>query len=96
MNGNHVKFLILSFRSRQRKFPELLQQRFNWKLAGTGQEMTATDVLMRLGYDRPTKTQATDCSRLLQKMTGGPLRRTASKRLFRMPPMLNQYNGEPY
>jgi hypothetical protein len=31
MNGNHVKFLILFFRSRQGQFPELLQQRFHFK-----------------------------------------------------------------
>lgn len=74
---------------------ELLLQRFNWNMRGSGQEMTATDVLMALGYDRPTKSQATDCSRLLQKMTGGPPRRTASKRLFKMPPELHRHIGPP-
>ena len=69
---------------------ELLLVRFNWKLPGQGAEMTATDVLLTLGYDRPTKTQATDCSRLLQKMTGAPPRRTASKRLFGMPPEISR------
>lgn len=75
---------------------ELLLQRFDWKRAGIGKEMTATDVLLLLGFERPSKAQATDCSRLLQKMTGGPPRRTASKRLFRMPPESYQNSSIPY
>lgn len=65
---------------------EILLQRFNWANPGIGIEMTATDVLLEVGFDRPTKTQATDCSRLLQKMTGAKARKSGSKRLFRMPP----------
>ncbi len=75
---------------------EMLQQRFDWKRPGQGTEMTATDVLMLVGYDRPNKTQATDCSRLLQKMTGGKPRRTATSRLFRMPPMVGVDHGAPF
>lgn len=64
---------------------EILLQRFNWAQPGYGPEMTATDVLLEVGFDRPTKSQATDCSRLLQKMTGAKARKSGSKRLFRMP-----------
>lgn len=64
---------------------EILLQRFNWAQPGHGIEMTATDVLLEVGFDRPNKTQATDCSRLLQKMTGAKARKSGSKRLFRMP-----------
>lgn len=74
---------------------EILQQRFNWNMPGKGAEMTATDVLLAVGFDRPTKTQATDCSRLLQKMTGSKPRRTANKRLFKMPPELERRTGAP-
>lgn len=67
---------------------EILQQRFNWVQRGHGSEMTATDVLLAVGFDRPTKTQATDCSKLLQKMTGDKPRKSGSRRLFRMPPII--------
>lgn len=65
---------------------EIVLQRFNWNMAGAGKEMTATEVLLLVGFDRPTKTQATDCSRLLQKLTGQKARRTGKGRLFKMPP----------
>lgn len=74
---------------------EILLQRFNWTMRGSGQEMTATDVLLAVGYDRPTKTQATDCSRLLQKMTGTKPRKSGSRRLFKMPPEVYRHNGPP-
>lgn len=65
---------------------ELVLQRFNWAAPGRGKEMTATEVLLSVGFDRPTKTQATDCSRLLQKLTGDKPRKSGSRRLFAMPP----------
>lgn len=74
---------------------EILQQRFNWRLPGQGAEMTATDVLLAVGFDRPTKTQATDCSRLLQKMTGAKPRKSGSRRLFRLPPEMDRRTGAP-
>lgn len=72
---------------------ELLLLRFDWQQACIGSERTATDVLLALGYDRPTKTQATDCSRLLQKLTGKPARKSGSRRLFRMPPELHRFGA---
>lgn len=75
---------------------EMLLQRFNWSLRGAGVEMTATEVLLAVGYDRPTPRQATDCSRLLQRLTGSKPRRTSSKRLFKMPPMVAQQTGHPF
>lgn len=70
---------------------ELLLSRFDWNRAKAGRELSATDVLLVLGFERPTKTQATDCSRLLQKLTGDKPRKSGSKRLFKMPP--EQYAG---
>jgi putative DNA primase/helicase len=65
---------------------ERLLQFFDWNRAGMGEAMTATDVLLCVGFDRPTKSQATDCSRLLQKLTGDKPRKSGSRRLFKMPP----------
>lgn len=74
---------------------EILLQRFNWSRPGVGRDMTATDVLLAIGFDRPTKSHATDCSRLLQKMTGAKPKKSGSKRLFRMPPEVSQ-NDTPF
>lgn len=69
---------------------ELLLQKFDWMQGGFGQEMTATDVLLAVGFDRPSKSQATDCSRLLQKLTGDKPRKSGSRRLFKMPPRTDE------
>lgn len=74
---------------------EIVLQRFNWLKAGQGREMTATEVLLVVGFDRPTKTQATDCSRLLQKLTGSKPRKSGSRRLFKMPPEVFQSYQQP-
>lgn len=75
---------------------EMLQTRFSWGKQGQGREMTATEVLLEVGFDRPTKTQATDCSRLLQKMTGNKPRKSGSKRLFSMPPKAEDRTAPPF
>lgn len=75
---------------------ELLLARFSWNMRGTGREMTATEVLLAVGYDRPSKGQATDCSRLLQKLTGGKPRKSGSRRLFHMPPEKSGFSGPAY
>lgn len=75
---------------------ELLLQRYDWNRAGQGMEATATDVLIQLGFDRPTKSQATDCSRLLQKLTGAKARKSGSRRLFKMPPKVREEYDPPY
>lgn len=65
---------------------ERLLQFFDWSRVGFGEQMTATDVLLAIGIDKPNKSQATDCSRLLQTLTGDKPRKSGSRRLFRMPP----------
>ena len=49
-------------------------------------EMTATDVLLSIGQDRPTKSQATQCGNILRKLTGRDARRTSKGRFYLMPP----------
>lgn len=75
---------------------ELLLQRFNWNMKGMGKEATATEVLIMLGYERPTKAQSTDCSRLLQKLTGAKPKKSGSKRLYKMPPEQTIRDGAPF
>lgn len=69
---------------------ERILQFFDWNRMAFGEPMTATDVLLAVGFDRPTKPQATDCSRILQKMTGDKPRKSGSRRLFHMPPRSNE------
>jgi hypothetical protein len=68
---------------------EMIQGAFDWnQLKGMGgRDMTASDVLILIGFDKPSKAQATHCSKVLKKLTGGdPRRGTGGQRFFRMPP----------
>lgn len=67
---------------------EMILARFDWnsdRLAAYI-EMTATDVLLSIGQDRPTKSQATQCGNILRKLTGRDARRTSKRRFYLMPP----------
>jgi putative DNA primase/helicase len=71
---------------------EQILSAFNWddpKAIG-GKEMTATDVLLAIGYDKPTRQAATHASTILKKLAGEPKRKN-SGRYFQMP----QYRGKP-
>lgn len=68
---------------------ELVLAAFDWDaLADLGgwKAMTATDVLGFVGYDKPTKAQATHASKVLKKLTGADPHRTGKGRFFKMPP----------
>ena len=67
---------------------EMILARFDWnsdRLAAYI-EMTATDVLLSIGQDRPTKSQAAQCGNILRKLTGRDARRTSKGRFYLMPP----------
>jgi putative DNA primase/helicase len=78
---------------------ERIHTMFDWTRKGMGTAMTATDVLISIGIDKPSKSQATDCSRLLQKLTG-PAVKSGSRRVFKMPPRNNDnrfdYDERPF
>jgi putative DNA primase/helicase len=48
-------------------------------------EMTASEVLVAIGYDKPTRAQATQASNYLRKLTGKEPRRSGKGRFFSMP-----------
>jgi putative DNA primase/helicase len=61
---------------------------FDWSnkiAAGMGRPMTATQVLLEIGYDKPNKIAATHASKILKKLTGGEPTKTATGRFFNMP-----------
>lgn len=65
---------------------ELLRSRFDWDQAVRTQTMTATDVLIAIGYDRPNRQQARECSAMLKKLSGSDPRKYGGKLVFDLPP----------
>lgn len=74
---------------------ETILSMFNWQAAhGIGwREMTASEVLLAIDYDKPSKAQATHASKVLKKLTGGePIKRN-NGRFFKLPPMNKRHAG---
>lgn len=71
---------------------EMIARAFDWDaLPGLGwKELTASEVLAAIGYDKPNKAQATHASKVLRKMTGADPRRTKGGRFFRLPPRMDE------
>lgn len=65
---------------------------FDWGGMRGDIEMTATEVLVAIGYDKPNRAAATHASAVLQKLTGAKPRRTGRGRFFKLPPKA----GESY
>jgi putative DNA primase/helicase len=65
---------------------EMILAAFDWdKPALHGFEMTASEVLMAIGYDKPNKGQATHASKVLKKLTGKDPKPKAKGRYFMLP-----------
>lgn len=69
---------------------EMVLQHFDWDRAGMGDDMTASEVLVAIGFDRPNRDQATHASKVLRKLTGTKPHRTGKGRFFKMPPKITQ------
>lgn len=74
---------------------EMIVAAFEWgQLAGMGgREMTASEVLLAIGFDKPNKAQATHCSKVLKKLTGTEPRKANNGRYFKMPPRTKARSG---
>jgi putative DNA primase/helicase len=65
---------------------ELIRAAFEWdEPVGLGHEMTATEVLLAIGFDKPNKGQATQVSEFLRAMTGKEPKHKAKGRYFTLP-----------
>lgn len=77
---------------------EMILAAFDWEaLPPAGfKPMTASDVLMLIGFDKPNKAQATHASKVLKRLTGKDPLRTAKGRFFSMPPKIKgrQYDHD--
>jgi putative DNA primase/helicase len=69
---------------------EIISRAFDWEaMPGLGfgwRDMTASEVLTAIGFDKPNKAQATHASKVLKKLCGGEPRRSKAGRFFKMPP----------
>ncbi len=57
---------------------------------------TATEVLLRIGIDRPTQSDATKAANTIRKMNGGNNRKSNGKNLLLVPPLTSEYSATPY
>ena len=65
---------------------EMILGAFDWEALTGFKPMTASDVLGVIGFDKPTKAQATHASKVLKKITGKDPHKTGKGRFFSMPP----------
>lgn len=68
---------------------EMILRAFDWQAQQDfmkWRDMTASEVLQAIGYDKPNKAQATHASKVLRKLTGKDPKRTKVGRFFTMPP----------
>ena len=52
---------------------------------------TATDILIDVGIDRPTRADATTCAAKMRKLNGDQGRRSNGKNLLLTPPVVSDY-----
>lgn len=74
---------------------ELISTRFKWQQTQLyGSPMTATDVLLCIGYDRPTSKQTRECGAILRKLCGEP-KKSNGRTVFSMPPRASSQHEPP-
>lgn len=67
---------------------ELVRSRFDWSGDMITTPMTATDVLIAIGYDRPNTKQKQEAGVVLRKVTGRDPRKSNGRQVFDMPPLI--------
>lgn len=75
---------------------EQIATAFQWNECLCTEEMTATEVLLSIGYDKPTKQQATHASKVLKKLTGTEPKKKNSGRYFTLPPKVGGVMGRKF
>jgi putative DNA primase/helicase len=74
---------------------ELIHARFDWNKPATN-NMSATEVLVAIGYDKPSNAQAKDAGAALRKLTGGEPFKSSGRLVFRLPPSLKPNGASRY
>jgi putative DNA primase/helicase len=71
---------------------ERLLTRLDWQSPSATNEwrwMTATDIMLDVGFDRPTRADVTHCGQLVQEMNGGRRKKSNGKSLSYVPPKIS-------
>lgn len=71
---------------------ELVLSRFAWTHPKDQHTslMSATEVLVAVGFDKPTNKQAKDCGEVLRKLTGAEPTKSNGRQVFRLPMLLSK------
>lgn len=64
---------------------ELFLSRFDWEDVTRPEQMSATDALLAVGYDRPNRQQTREAGQILRKLTGGEPRKSNGRQVFDLP-----------
>jgi putative DNA primase/helicase len=72
---------------------ELIQTKFNWD-APRSTNMTASQVLLAIGFDKPNAKQAKDAGVALRRITGGEPKKSNGRLVFVMPPPARSTAGD--
>lgn len=77
---------------------ERLQTKLCWEsLDNLWEWKTATEILLKIGVERPTQAEATKCASLMRKMNGEKAKRSHGKNLLLCPPsMKDGLNDRPF
>lgn len=66
---------------------ERLQARYDWEAPeGMWRWLTATEIMLEIGFDRPTRADSTACGQYVAEMNGRRRRRSHGKNLLLVPP----------
>lgn len=71
---------------------ERLLTRLDWRSESRVDEwrwMTATDIMLEIGFDRPTRADVTHCGQLVQELNGGRRKKSNGKALSYVPPRVS-------
>lgn len=82
LNGSNEAFTEIS------PIEQLMRARFDWESLHRVGPMTATEVLLAIGYDRPNKQQTREAGVILRKLTLGDPRKLHGNMVYDMPPRI--------
>lgn len=86
LNGHNKDYEVLD------PIRERLQTRLDWQASpAVWRWMTATDIMMEIGFDRPTRADVTQCGQIIQELNGAQRKKSNGKTLSAVPPRLHCY-----
>jgi putative DNA primase/helicase len=91
LNSSNESFQVID------PIEERIQTRLKWEAPSIDwQWFTATEVLLKVGVDRPNQSDATKAALFLRKLNGGNSRRYGGKTQLLIPPLFKEHEDAPY